>query len=61
MIYIKTKYGWYSTGQTDSGQLRIDWNRYALAYALTSYFAGRNDRQIIVSSFSQIIYKYIKD
>ena len=36
-------------------------DRYALAYALTSNFAGRKDRNTIVFPFSQILHKYIKD
>lgn len=32
MIYIKTKDGWYSTGVSDEGQMKIAWNRYALGY-----------------------------
>ena len=36
-------------------------DRYALAYALTSHFAGRKDRNTIVFPFSQILHKYIQD
>lgn len=36
-------------------------NRYALAYALTSHFAGKKDRNTIVTPFAKIIHKYIKE
>jgi len=36
-------------------------DRYALAYALTSDFAGRKDRKNISEAFSRILFKYIKD
>jgi len=36
-------------------------DRYALAYALTSHYAGRKDRKTITLEFTQILYKYIKD
>jgi len=32
MIYMNTKYGWYSTGKIELGQLPIAWNRYARTY-----------------------------
>jgi len=35
-------------------------DKYALAYALCSHFAGAKDRKAINKSFSEIVYKYLK-
>lgn len=32
MIYIKTKFGWYNTGCTEQGQLKIHWIGIAQAF-----------------------------
>ncbi len=32
MIYIKTKFGWYYTGENDIHQCKIHWNAFAQAY-----------------------------
>jgi len=32
MIYIKTNQGWFYTGKSDIGQLKISWGRYAITF-----------------------------